>query len=425
MKEPHPERITPDELDDVIEKITVETHDDNEGLWAFRQVLEDHVVVPCDAFVVGEPVSVVAFGYDGNVRRGLTARCRRRDGAEHVVAAADVVLPSHTEGERYLAAYRKWLGIESDRGEAASTRLQRRHKATATDLDLGGPIELVVLSVKERATRCRLPRSDRIVTLRASRFWDMVPGEIVVVRPRKQWSYAGHPYLSGEIVSRRLDVPALGLVPLRLEHQGTWNPNDEYWGEEGVPIEEWAKPIIARGPRQEFEMEQVLPGADPDDWDSDPIIESNELKDAGDPQSAHKRLVALCEADLRCLDAHAHLGNFVFDSRPAEAIRHYEVGFRVGQLSLGNDFEGLLPWGHVDNRPFLRCMHGYGLCCWRLGRFEEAEGVFRRMLWLNPSDNQGVRFLIDAVRSQAPWEGSRDARRSHDQEAKACEPRTR
>jgi len=29
------------------------------------------------------------------------------------------------------------------------------------------------------------------------------------------------------------------------------------------------------------------------------------------------------------------------------------------------------------------------------------------MLWLNPSDNQGVRFLIDHVRAKAPWEGSR------------------
>ena len=98
----------------------------------------------------------------------------------------------------------------------------------------------------------------------------------------------------------------------------------------------------------------------------------------------------LCQADLRCLDAHSHLGNFVFDHRPKDAIRHYEVGFRIGELSLGESFDGVLPWGWIDNRPFLRCMHGYGLCLWRLGRFEEAGRVFNRMLWLNPSDNQGV-----------------------------------
>ncbi len=77
-------------------------------------------------------------------------------------------------------------------------------------------------------------------------------------------------------------------------------------------------------------------------------------------------------------------------------------------MSLGDDFDGVLPWGHIDNRPFLRCMHGYGLCLWRLGRFDEAERVFDRMLWLNPSDNQGVRFLIEDVRAKRAWEECED-----------------
>ena len=47
----------------------------------------------------------------------------------------------------------------------------------------------------------------------------------------------------------------------------------------------------------------------------------------------------LCEADIRCLDAHAHFGNFVFD-RTAEAIRHYKAGVRIGELSFGQNFEG-------------------------------------------------------------------------------------
>jgi hypothetical protein len=51
-------------------------------------------------------------------------------------------------------------------------------------------------------------------------------------------------------------------------------------------------------------------------------------------------------------------------------------------------------------------MNGFGLCLWRLGRFDEAGRVFDRMLWLNPSDSQGVRFLIDHVRAKAHWEGS-------------------
>lgn len=104
----------------------------------------------------------------------------------------------------------------------------------------------------------------------------------VRVRPLKRWRYSGHPYLSGEIESTRLDVSALGLVPLKLEDRGIWDPREEYWGEPSELIDDWARPIIARGPRPKFEMEQVLPGMDPDDPDLDPIIESNDLKDAGD-----------------------------------------------------------------------------------------------------------------------------------------------
>ena len=67
---------------------------------------------------------------------------------------------------------------------------------------------------------------------------------------------------------------------------------------------------------------------------------------------------------LRCLDAHSHLGLLYFDYETDIAVRHYEVGVRIGELSLGDGFDGLLPWGSIDNRPFLRCLSGYGLCLW-------------------------------------------------------------
>jgi hypothetical protein len=93
---------------------------------------------------------------------------------------------------------------------------------------------------------------------------------------------------------------------------------------------------------------------------------------------------------------------------PDYAIRHYEAGLRIGELSLGASFDGLLPWGLIDNRPFLRCMHGYGLCAWRLGQFDEAGRIFDRILWLNPTDNQGVRFLVEEVRTSVGGSLGRD-----------------
>ena len=41
-----------------------------------------------------------------------------------------------------------------------------------------------------------------------------------------------------------------------------------------------------------------------------------------------------------------------------------------------------------------------------LRRFEEAGNIFDRMLWLNPSDNQGVRFLTDEVAAKVAWDDS-------------------
>lgn len=83
---------------------------------------------------------------------------------------------------------------------------------------------------------------------------------------------------------------------------------------------------------------------------------------------------------------------FVRTSHTDDAIRHFEAGFRIGEL--GEHFEGVLPWGMIDNRPFLHCMHSFGLCHWRLGRFEEA-GLRLRSHPLVESVRQPRRALPD------------------------------
>ncbi|HUS08736.1 MAG TPA: tetratricopeptide repeat protein [Bryobacteraceae bacterium] len=391
-------------LQELIEQITIDADDEGEQLWAFHLAIEREIVLPTDAFVIGEPVSVRKFNYDGNLLRGLTAKCRRPDGRQHVVAAADVVFAEGTAGARYIGAYRKWMGLSPLPSSTPGTRKAQRENAIST---IPGEqlVDLAVLSAKQQTGLCRFLGNSRIVTLRSRKLW--VPGEIVRLKRCKEWE-CGSPNLSAEIGSSRMDAGALGLVPLRLREHGIWDPLKEHWQDQGEPLAQWAKPIISRGPRPAFEMEQVLPGYNFADPDSDPIGVSNDLKDSGDRRGAHKILMELCAADLRCLDAHAHLGNLAFDLTPRDAIRHYEAGFRIGELSLSESFEGVLPWGRIDNRPFLRCMHGFGLCLWRLGRFEEAFQVFHRMLRLNPSDNQGVRFLIDDIAGEQAWEDRRD-----------------
>ena len=137
------------DLDELLGKITEDAQGDDEELWALRQAFHE-VALPADGFVIGEPVSVTEIDYDGNERRGLTARCRREDGSEHVVGGLRRRVPaglawrpprrrlSQVAGPRYLCP-------RDFRDHAA----QRQHKATAEDLDLSGPVELIALAVKE------------------------------------------------------------------------------------------------------------------------------------------------------------------------------------------------------------------------------------------------------------------------------------
>jgi hypothetical protein len=84
MKKANQDDYDPVSLDEFIMEITVDTHEEDEKFDAFHQFFKENIAVPCDAFVIGRPVSVIGFDYDGNKRRGLTASCRCEDGSVHV-----------------------------------------------------------------------------------------------------------------------------------------------------------------------------------------------------------------------------------------------------------------------------------------------------------------------------------------------------
>ena len=197
-----------------------------------------------------------------------------------------------------------------------------------------------------------------------------------------------------------IDLPG---APLQLYERGIWDPAEQYWGEPEDSIAASIAQVIAGGPRIEFEFEQILPGhGDPDSDDA--IIEAMELRNHGDAATAVALLNGLLERDARCLDAYAHLGLLAFDAGDAQlALGHYGTGVHIGELSLPEPFNGVLPWGLVDNRPFLRCLHGLTLSAWRLGEHNQADTLCWTLLWLNPADNQGVSSLLPEIIAGAAW----------------------
>lgn len=358
-------------------QIVGEAPDDDGQLWALHRAIEAAVVLPLDVHVVGEPMVLAAVEYDGNARRGLVARCRREDGIEHRIGLADVEVPARTPGAGHVAAYRVWMGIAPDTGAPATTqRGRRQHKAGDDDLDLSRPVELVVFAVKERAARCRLLGSGRVITLRAGSLYGIVAGHIVTVAPNKHWRHAGHPYLSGQITGARIDASGLGLVPLALRAAGAWDTG----------VEDRSAP--GGRPRRPFELE--VP----------PIPTELAAAHIDEPDAVAEKLL---EADLRFLDAHAYRGGRLLTLSPQWALQHYEVGVGIGQLSVGDDFDGVLPGELAGNRGFLRCLSGYGSCLWRLERRDEATRVFDRALRLDPVDRQGVRPLRSAMGAGERW----------------------
>jgi hypothetical protein len=397
----------------MLDKILVDAYGEDEQLFAFMMAFQDEVPLPAEGSVLGQAVSVTKIEYAGDSRRGLTAMCAKADGTTYEVAVSDVVFPDDSKATLFAKAYQAWLGRGAELKSQLAAQRERikETKAGVGQIDITKPAELIVLGIKQETARCKLVETGKELTLRSADLWNAVPGEIITVNSRKHWSYAGHPYLSGDITSMRFDLAALRLTPLGLNERGIYDPKDEYWGEEGTPIEAWAQAVIDRGPRPQYEIEQVTSLVRPEDYDvdDDPITNAVELRNAGEYLEAQKALAEQLTCDLRCLDAHAHLGNFEFDGSPEKALRHYDIGRQIAELSLDKDFEGALPWGFLDNRPYLRCLHGYGLCLWRLKRFDEAADVFSRMLWLNPADNQGARLLIVEVCAGKEWEEHRDA----------------
>ncbi len=258
--------------------------------------------------------------------------------------------------------------------------------------------EVVVVTYGDEAFECRtLVHGEPLRCVGTIR--EEVPGELLTLRSTREWRAGGVTCIDAEIVARRRDVRQLGLTPLRLEDQGVWDPTKEYWRDNSEPAPEYAQAIIARGPRRAFEMERI-------DLDEAIDVLDREVYFDGDHRKRLARPIIMetLARDLRCLDAYARLGSLAGEFYPELALRHFSMGVAIGEMSLPPEFDGVLPWGFIGNRPLLRCLHLQATCLWRIGETEVAAGIFRNLLWRNPSDNTGARLDLDAIERGMGWE---------------------
>jgi tetratricopeptide (TPR) repeat protein len=122
-----------------------------------------------------------------------------------------------------------------------------------------------------------------------------------------------------------------------------------------------------------------------------------EAWEAGDDETAEKEYRELIATFPEFIDVHHHLALLLDETgRRPEALRIWgqvvDLGLRVleGGFTRGED---LLPWGILDNRPFLRAYHGLAIAWLEDGFVKPALSIFNDILDMNPNDNQGVRAL--------------------------------
>lgn len=260
------------------------------------------------------------------------------------------------------------------------------------------------LSPRDRAA---VPRG-RSLIVRTGISRDLpVPGEWFEVAVERAWRFGSTDYLKGTVGRWWLDLDALALEPLAIAHEGAWTLA-AWLRTNGLEVEdlepEYAR-VAANPVRREVEMEQVLPDPfTPLEYEEDGILEAVGWKESGEHAMCQKILSEMLRQDLRCIDAHAHLGNLFLDgfwgqANPARALRHYQIGVAIAERALAPDGRDLTPRGWIDNRPYLRALHGMGLAARELGDVARAERCFAKLLWRDPSDGAGARFLLHDVRA--------------------------
>jgi len=194
---------------------------------------------------------------------------------------------------------------------------------------------------------------------------------------------------------------------LKIKSFGKWNPKKELFDDLDENEEQLSHPydeILNAKERPIWEMENILPGLKSGDFHC-PIGVGIDMLDSGDWNGAIKYMKNLLLEDARCLDAYAHLGSWYFEADDLNKAKNfYKTGVAVGLKSISNKINDVFPWGLIDNRPFLRCLHGLGITLYRQRNVVDAMAIFQKMIWLNPRDNQGARFLIDSLIKGVKWE---------------------
>ena len=124
-----------------------------------------------------------------------------------------------------------------------------------------------------------------------------------------------------------------------------------------------------------------------------------EIYEQGDLDAAERAFRQVLARMPDHLDAIHHLAMVLSEGNPPDQSHDlWDQAVRIGRKAFPQDFKpgrDRLEWGWLENRPFLRCLHGLALARYEEEEVEEALSLFQELLSLNPNDNQGVRAMAE------------------------------
>jgi len=257
---------------------------------------------------------------------------------------------------------------------------------------------LLVLKLLRSGYRAKDLDTGKIVSVKTRVRLDVVELDTMVFAVTKEWIFKDVTYLSGDILDFHFDLDSIDV------------PGHRYIEIQAHGITDWYQPYELRGSigeclrggkRMSYEFEDYT-GYGFYGPDTDPVYESSECNTFDEK---YDMLAKLWEEYPECIDAIVHIGYIYL--RDGYSLRNaancFHAAIHIAEKELPDSFDGMFLWGNIYNRPYLRALHGLVLLQWRKNEFEKAAATACKMLRLNPSDNHGIRFIIDEIKNHSPW----------------------
>jgi len=132
-----------------------------------------------------------------------------------------------------------------------------------------------------------------------------------------------------------------------------------------------------------------------DDETDDLIMEAEEMYFEMEFGKAKQILEKIIKQNPSYIDSYLILADIARqENRIGDDEAILNRGIEYYKSGIPSDFDGEIPWGFNDNRPFLRLLHEQVLTFDQNDNQEKAIRIAEYILKCNPNDNQGIRYLI-------------------------------